>query len=236
MISIIIPTLNERESLEHLLPELHEATAQLGQCEVIIVDDGSTDGTVTFLRAHITHFHFAIKIIERQERGLATAVLRGFEEATGDLCVVMDADLSHPPAVILKLIAALIQGADLAVASRRVHGGGVEEWPVIRRMYSYFATWCAKPLARGVADPLSGFFALHKKMIEGKTFSPLGYKILLELLVKVNCGRIVEIPYIFRNRDVGKSKLNSRVALAYYAHLFWLYVYQLRRTIFLLLK
>lgn len=224
MISLIIPTLNERDAMEKLLPELFSVVSGFPLFELVVVDDGSTDGTVSFLREQ--HIAFPIRIIERTERGLATAVIRGFNEARGDIVCVMDADLSHPPALLSKLISEIQNGADITVGSRRIKGGGVEEWPLDRKIYSYVSGWFALPLSRGVRDPLSGFFAFKKSVIEGVTLSPIGYKILLEILVKGNYERAVEIPYMFRNRDVGKSKLSTRVALQYYQHLVLLYAYK----------
>ncbi len=225
MISLIIPTLNERDAMEKLLPELMPVVAGFPDFELVVVDDGSTDGTVDFLRAQ--QLSFSIRIVERTERGLATAVIRGFKEALGDIVCVMDADLSHPPALLSKLITEIQNGADIAVGSRRIQGGGVEEWPLDRKIYSYVSGWFALPLSCGVRDPLSGFFAFKKSVIDGVVLEPIGYKILLEILVKGKFDRAVEVPYMFRNRDVGKSKLSTRVALQYYKHLVLLYKYKL---------
>ncbi len=232
MVSIIIPTLNERESMERLLPELVTAVSDVSEVELVVIDDGSTDGTVSYLQNRVQHVPFKLHVISRHERGLATAVLRGFQEAHGDVLCVMDADLSHPPAVLTQLIHTVRDGADIAVGSRRISGGGVEEWPLIRKMYSYISTWFARPLSGGVHDPLSGFFVVRRRVIDGVTLTPIGYKILLEILVKGRYTQVVEVPYIFRNRDVGKSKLSFAIALQYYTHLGQLYWYTLTRGIF----
>lgn len=225
MISLIIPTLNERDAMEKLLPELMSAVVDFPDFELVVVDDGSTDGTVSFLQAQ--RVTFPIRIIERTERGLATAVMRGFNEANGDILCVMDADLSHPPSLLSKLISEVKNGADIAVGSRRIKGGGVEEWPLDRKIYSYVSGWLALPLSNGVLDPLSGFFAFRKSVIENVALAPIGYKILLEILVKGKYHNVAEVPYMFRNRDVGKSKLSTRVAIQYYKHLILLYQYKL---------
>lgn len=202
-ISLIIPTLNERGAIEPLLLALNGAVNP-SDFEVVIVDDGSTDGTVAAARA--LSLPFPIKIIERRERGLATAVLRGFAEATGEIVGVMDADGSHPTEMIPRLVA-VVKNADLAIGSRLVAGGAVEEWPWSRRIGSLFMSALARPLARGISDPLSGFFFIRRELLDATRFNPIGYKILLELIVKTRPQNIVEIPFTFKNRSVGQSKM-----------------------------
>lgn len=220
MITLIIPSLNEEASISTLLTAL--LTILPADGEVIIVDDGSTDGTRARMQAFTdTRIH----VIVRTERGLASAVVRGFQEAQGDILVVMDADLSHPVSVVPRLITALDdQSIDLVVASRLIFGGGVEEWPLHRKMFSWCATLIARPLSKGVCDPMSGFFALRKNVIEGVVLAPRGYKILLEVLVKGSAKRVIEIPYTFRNRTLGKSKISARIMGEYVQQLVQLYV------------
>lgn len=221
-ISLIIPTLNERGSIERLFAGLSEHTQRIAPhtLEVVIVDDGSRDGTVEAARTATVPFE--LKIIQRQERGLATAVLRGFAEASGDVLGVMDADLSHPTELIPALVAALAEH-DLVIASRNINGGAVEEWPWYRQKASQTATLLVRPLGVRVRDPMSGFFFLHRRVLDGVECSPIGYKILLEILVKGRAKNIVEIPYTFRNRDVGKSKMGAREGMNYLKHLVKLY-------------
>ncbi|MFA6429365.1 MAG: polyprenol monophosphomannose synthase [Patescibacteria group bacterium] len=225
-ISLVVPTLNERGSIELLLRGIAEAWTQLPSgtaLEVLIVDDGSTDGTATAARS--VALPFPVRVIERQERGLATAVLRGFREATGEVLGVMDADLSHPTEVLPLLVEAL-ERADLVVASRHALGGAVEEWPWYRKFASWFATQLARPLGIVTSDPMSGYFLLKRSVVEGAVCSPLGYKILLEILVKGQYRALTEIPYTFRNRDVGKSKMGWRESLNYLRHLLRLYYWR----------
>lgn len=231
-ISLIIPTLNERGSIERLFAGLSEQTSRIAPhaLEVVIVDDGSRDGTVEAARAIAAPFER--KIIQRQERGLATAVLRGFAEASGDVLGVMDADLSHPTELIPTLVAALADH-DLVVASRNVAGGTVEEWPWYRQKASQAATLLVRPLGVRVRDPMSGFFFLHRRVLDGVTCSPIGYKILLEILVKGHAREIVEVPYTFRNRDVGKSKMGAKEGMNYLQHLARLYGWRWFSRIFL---
>lgn len=227
MISCIIPTLNERGAVEALLLELAATFNHEWDIEFIFVDDGSTDGTAEFILDKQKTAPVPLRIIRRQERGLATAVVRGFHEATGDILCVMDADLSHPPEVLKKLIKAVAEdNNDIAVASRRIGGGGVEKWPIHRNLFSQVSALFAWFLAAGVRDPLSGFFCIKKSVIDKIKFNPVGYKILLEVLVKGRYDRIVEVPYMFKNRERGESKLNSTQALLYFKHLWRLYKYK----------
>ncbi len=227
MISIIIPTLNERESLPLLFSELGYAVAQFSSpAEVIIVDDGSRDGTAEYVASVQHAFPFALQIVSRQERGLATAVLRGIEESKGDILCVMDADLSHPPMHLVDMVSLIEQGTDMVIGSRHVAGGRVEEWPWHRVLVSRVASVGANVLVPGITDPMSGFFAVKRSVLQGREFSPLGYKILLEFLVKGSYTTVKELPYVFRNREVGKSKLNGRVMREYVRHLGKLYWYK----------
>ncbi len=222
-ISLIIPTLNEREAIAPLflrLDAVARAMAPEHALEVVLVDDASTDGTV--VAARTCAVSFSLVVVERKERGLATAVIAGFVAATGDVLGVMDADLSHPPELIPQLVAAL-QSADLVVGSRHAAGGVVEEWPWYRLYASALMMQLTRPLGVPVRDPLSGFFFLRRSVIDGVTLSPIGYKILLEILVKGRYKTVREVPYTFRNRGVGKSKMDLAEAMRYLRHLGRLY-------------
>ncbi len=227
LISIIIPTLNERDALGFLFGELRETLARIPgyEFEIIIVDDGSIDGTREFVSS-FKNFPWPLKLIERNKRGLSTAILEGFKNARGEILAVMDADLSHPPEIIPKLLDAL-KNSDIVIGSRHIYGGGVEEWPFARKMFSRFATALARPISSGVRDPLSGFFFIKKSTLKNADLKPLGYKILLEIIVKCAPLKIIEIPYTFRNRSVGRSKLNWKVTIDYFRHLIRLYLYKL---------
>ncbi len=222
-ISLVIPTLNERGSLPELFRGLVSVSDRLAPdatLEVIVVDDGSMDGTPEIARS--ASVPFAVRVIERNERGLATAVLRGFDEATGDVLGVMDADLSHPTEAIPSMIERL-HDHDLVMGSRNIAGGTVEEWPWYRVLASQSATALVRPLGVRASDPMSGFFFLHRRVLDGVRCSPIGYKILLEILVKGKAKRVAEVPYVFRNREVGKSKMGMREGLNYLRHLGRLY-------------
>ncbi len=229
MLSIIIPTYNEANNITAVVKQIHASLKKIKH-EIIIVDDNSPDQT-----AHIAQKlakKFPLKVIVRtKDKGLAKSVLDGFKQAQGDTFVVMDADLSHPPEVLPRLYNELKKtNADIVVASRLVPGGGVEGWPKTRRLTSYVAAMLAKPLT-SVKDPMSGFFLLKKEVIQDVPLSPLGYKILLEILVKGKYATAKEIPYTFKDRTAGVSKLNARVNFEYLLHIARLYLYKLRKKL-----
>ncbi|MBI2581421.1 polyprenol monophosphomannose synthase [Candidatus Woesearchaeota archaeon] len=213
-VSIVIPTFNERGNIEKLVPEIFRSCKGLNaDVEVVIVDDNSPDGTGKV--AEELGKRYNVKVIYRSGKlGLASAVIKGFSESRSEILGAMDADRSHPAEVLPRLITPLLHGeADIAVGSRYVKGGGVEVWPFHRRMVSRIATLLAKPLTP-VKDAMSGLFFLRRGVIEGVSLNAKGYKIGLEVLVKGNYDKVCEVPYVFRNRFYGKSKLS----LMEYAH------------------
>jgi dolichol-phosphate mannosyltransferase len=211
MYTIIIPTYNEYRALPILLRSLEEVSRSVGIIfSIIVVDDNSDDGTVGFVKS-FTSDRLRIRLIERNVRGLSSAILRGLGEADTEFVLVIDADLSHPPESVVAMFEMLAY-ADLVIGTRRVLGGGVEEWPLLRRAMSRAGELCSRSLGILVSDPMSGFFALRKSVLESVQIHPRGYKVLLDILVKANrYMRIGEVPYIFRNRNVGDSKLSLRV-------------------------
>jgi dolichol-phosphate mannosyltransferase len=167
-------------------------------------------------------------LVRTGERGLSTAVLNGLCAAEGEVLVVMDADLSHPPEKVLDLVNAIKEGADFAVGSRYMRGGSTDDnWGLFRWVNSRAATWLARPIS-GTTDPMAGFFAMRKdRFTSARDLNPIGYKIALELQVKCDCQVIRDIPIRFRNRLHGKSKLSLREQLNYLRHIKRLYLYKL---------
>ncbi len=142
--------------------------------------------------------------------GLASAVWDGMARARGEILVVMDADLSHPPEVVPALVQAVTAGgAELAVGSRYVRGGGVANWPWRRRFVSWFACQLARPFVP-MRDATSGFFALKRAVVEGVALDPIGFKIGLEVMAKGHYCYFSEVPYTFTDRRYGQSKFGSR--------------------------
>jgi dolichol-phosphate mannosyltransferase len=204
-VTVVVPTYSEAQNL----PEL---VRRIGSClpdvEIVVVDDESPDGTAEVARG--LGKSVPLRVIERRgERGLSTAVLRGLREARTEICVVMDADLSHPPEAIPALVQAILEGADLAVGSRYVSGGGIQGWPLRRRLTSAAGTLLAWPLTP-VRDPMSGYFCLRRGLIDGLELRPKGFKILLEILARSGTRRIVEIPIRFEDRSKGASKFGAK--------------------------
>lgn len=230
MLSVVIPTYNERPNIEPLLSAVSEVLSQIEETsEIIIVDDDSPDGTAEEA-ARFDGTGPVRVIVRKNERGLATAVLRGIEEAHGELVAVMDADLSHQPSGLLTMYERLTaDGADLVVGSRFVEGGGIENWTRWRG----FVSWVARMLSRGICpikDSTSGFFMFRKAILDGVDLAPYGYKICLELLVKSRVKKVAEAPIMFRDRAHGNSKLDSRTTLAYIFHLIALYIWIIFRA------
>jgi dolichol-phosphate mannosyltransferase len=223
--SIVIPTFHERENLQRLLPALFTVLHRAGRAaEVIVVDDDSRDGTEELCR-RLSVDHPLRLYIRRGERGLATAVVRGLQLARGNVLVAMDADFSHPPEAVPALVAAAESPeCDLAIGSRYVAGGAVDpSWSWFRRVNSRAATLLARGLTNA-SDPMAGFFAMRRATLaRARALRPLGYKILLELVVRCNCRRVVEIPITFQDRMRGESKLSLAQQWLYVRHLGRLY-------------
>jgi dolichol-phosphate mannosyltransferase len=176
--------------------------------ELIIVDDGSPDGTADLAESY-ADVH-PVRVVRRPGKaGLASAVLAGFAQAHGDVLVVMDADLSHPPESVPRLAMAIADGADLAVGSRYVTGGGTEDWPLKRRVVSRAACLLGNVLVP-IRDCTSGFFAIRKSALDGVKLNPIGFKIGFEVMARAHYKKSVEVPYVFRDRELGKSKFGRR--------------------------
>ena len=218
--TIVLPTYNERETLPVLLGWLGEIAGEANfECEAIVVDDSSPDGTaeVAARLAPDLRGVLPVTILRRPAKaGLASAVLEGVRRGRGDVIVVMDSDLSHPADVVPRLLGAVAGGADIAVGSRYAAGGGIARWPVWRRVLSGGATLLARVLLGvRVRDPMSGFFAARRGLFEQIRFEGLGYKLLLELLASADGARVEEVPYLFTERAGGRSKLGGGEMLNY---------------------
>jgi len=187
------------------------------QWELIVVDDGSPDGTADLAESY-ADVH-PVRVVRRPGKaGLASAVLAGFAQARGDVLLVMDADLSHPPEAVPRLAAAISEGADLAVGSRYVKGGGTEDWPLRRRIVSRAACLMGNTLVP-IRDCTSGFFAIRRSALDGVKLNPIGFKIGFEVMARGHYKKAVEIPYVFRDRELGKSKFGRREIVQYVVQL-----------------
>jgi len=205
--SVIVPTYNEAGSLPQLVRRLG-AALQGRDWELVVVDDGSPDGTAD-LAPGMSPAQ-PVRVVRRAAKaGLASAVVAGFADARGDTLVVMDADLSHPPEIVPQLLAALDSGADLAIGSRYVSGGGALDWPMSRRVVSRVACIMGNVLVP-VRDSTSGFFAMRRTVVDGVKLNPIGFKIGFEVMARGRYAKAVEVPYVFRDRELGKSKFGRR--------------------------
>ena len=212
MLSVVVPTFNEAGSVTGLAERLQAALAGR-EWELVIVDDGSPDGTADIAAALAPRI--PVNLVRRAGKaGLASAVVAGFAAARGDVLLVMDADLSHPPETVPALVDAIAGGADLAVGSRYVVGGGVLDWPLKRRVVSRVACLMGNVLVP-VRDSTSGFFALRRSVIDGVTLNPIGFKIGFEVIARGRYTTVVEVPYTFRDRELGASKFGRREIMQY---------------------
>ncbi|HEY9855379.1 MAG TPA: glycosyltransferase family 2 protein [Stenomitos sp.] len=218
--SIIIPTYNERGNVFVLADRIQRVL--VGEpYELIFVDD-STDDTPAML-AELAHQDAHVRFLHRQdERGLGTAVMRGFEMAKGSLLTVMDADLQHPPEMLPSMVRTLQTGVDLVIPSRFIPGGDDGGLDFFRKLISLTARYMAIGLLKSVrptTDPTSGFFMFRKAVIEGVTLRPIGWKILIEILARGRYQRVAEIPYAFHARAAGESKMSLQEQWNYVRHL-----------------
>jgi len=219
-VSIVVPTLNEAENIDPLLTAIFAEAEKGGfDPEVIVVDDGSTDGTCDKVREWERTRN--VRLLQRNEAdGLAGAVLAGARIASRDIVVVMDADLSHPPSSIHALIEPVAGGlADMVIGSRYARGGSTPGWPWMRRVASRLAAALAWPLT-DVRDSLAGFFAVRRQRLLDVSPDVAGFKIGLEVLVSGGESmRVREVPIVFRDRTRGQSKMKLHVIYAYVCRL-----------------
>eukprot|EP01062_Namystynia_karyoxenos_P073685 TRINITY_DN70507_c0_g1_i1.p1 TRINITY_DN70507_c0_g1~~TRINITY_DN70507_c0_g1_i1.p1 ORF type:complete len:305 (+),score=100.32 TRINITY_DN70507_c0_g1_i1:113-916(+) len=240
-VSIIVPAYKEAANIPVLCRRVFGAMDKSGlhNCELIIVDDNSCDGTKECC-AQLSGDYPGLRLITRQtERGLSSAVLRGFDDARGRILLCMDADLQHPPESVPDLVRALSGKARTFALGTRYgeHGGIDKDWPTHRRIISWGARLLARPLS-AMTDPMSGFFGLTRELYLSARprVSPVGYKIALELYVKsgVSRAQLAEVPFVFGTRNQGESKLTGKVIVHYLQHLVQLYWYCYRWLLLLL--
>lgn len=231
-VSIIVPTYNESQNILSILKSIEDNLPKNSPVETIVVDDNSPDGTGNIVEEYIKTVKkatgYTIGVIRRKAKeGLSSAILKGIEGAKGQTIVVMDSDRSHPPDIIPKMVDTLANSeCDIVVASRYVKGGSVSGWSVKRKLISKVATKIAQQgLGVGQKDPLSGFFAFKRNILDGLKLDAIGYKMLLEILVKTKGVRVKEIPYTFTNRMQGESKLGTSTVFDYLRSVWKLYRY-----------
>ena len=224
-LSLVIPTFNESANVESLITQLSNLLDPIlpNAYELILVDDDSPDKTWEVAQKVMLSFPH-LKVMRRtSEKGLSTAVIRGWQVAQGEVLGVIDADLQHPPQTLINLWEEITRGADLALASRHVEGGGVSEWSFIRRFLSRGAQTLGLIIVPEVvgrlSDPMSGFFLIRRRCLLNRPLSPLGYKILLEVVGRGKVGWIGEVGYVFQERKHGESKVTRKQYIDYVIHL-----------------
>ena len=227
-VSVIIPTFNESENICNVLESIRKHLPKIN-FEAIVVDDNSPDGTGKIVEEYAKSTNdSSISVIHRKEkRGLSSAILDGLKNSKGETVVVMDSDLSHPPQIIPQMLETLRRTqCDIVVASRYISGGAIHGWSLKRKLISKVATKIAKTgLGVSANDPMSGFFAFRRKITYGMKFDGIGYKILLEMLVKTKGAKVEEIPYTFTDRKFGSSKLDASTIFDYCKSVWKLYRY-----------
>ena len=242
--SVVIPTYNESENILRLITEIEKNLPTSHFTEIIIVDDNSPDGTGKLVENYIqeqnSNFengrenssntnskNYRVKIVHRvAKNGLIPAILDGVKQSSGMNILIMDADFSHPPEVIPKIMRELaLNPNSIIIGSRFIEGGKVVGWPQRRKLLSRGASALARLglNVKRVKDPMSGFFALPRELIQNISIDTKGYKILLEILVKNKEIPIKEIPYTFTDRQSGKSKMNYNVIMNYAEAIWQLY-------------
>jgi len=223
-LGLVIPTLNEAGNLPTLFSRIRKAldSSQIDY-ELIVVDDDSSDRTAEVAREFAQDDDRIRVFVRKGRRGLAGAVIYGWSHTDATLLGAIDADLQHPPEVLPQLLEPVLNGNDIAIASRYVNGNadGISEWNKFRALVSRFSTLATAPFLQRrdlrVKDPLSGFFIVRRECVEELQLQPEGFKILLEILVKGNIRKAVEVPFHFATRQSGKSKADFRVALHYFS-------------------
>jgi len=225
---VIIPTYNERDNIPPLIEELSKVR-ESGDFDVLFIDDSSPDGTAELIKEYAKHNNWIKLIIREHERGLGSALRRGYQYAyqnNYDYVIQMDADLQHPPHIILDLIDKLKFGCEVVVASRYVKGGGSEGWPFYRRLISKLANKYATTLLNiKVNDVTSGFRGFNIRAIKDLLdyeLSSKGYVLQVETIAVLNrLGyKICEVPFIFKRRIRGASKLGVKEMIKYFIAIF----------------
>ncbi|MEM7066201.1 MAG: glycosyltransferase [Cyanobacteria bacterium P01_B01_bin.77] len=223
-LSLVIPTYNESKNIGKLVSQLSALLDSLlpDQYELILVDDNSPDGTWDVAQ-QLTTVYPQLQVMRRQqERGLSSAVIRGWQVSSGEILGVIDADLQHPPETLGHMVHQ-IADADLVVASRHIDGGGVSDWSLLRRFLSRGAQMLGLLILPNVvgrvSDPMSGYFMVRRSAIAGPILNPLGYKILLEVIGRGQVGAITEVGYVFQEREIGESKVTWKQYIEYLGHL-----------------
>lgn len=213
-ITVIIPTFNEADTILNTIHTIHRVLISNNiNGEILIVDDNSPDKTADIAQ---TSGIPDVRVLNRMtDHGLSKSVIDGFRSAASDYMLVTDADLQHDVELIPEFLKELKNGYDVVIGSRYMPKGNIERWSVKRRIISLGATALGRVLFPEITDPVSGFFAVKRDVVKDAKMDGRGYKICMDVLGKGNYNKVKEIPYTFRTRSAGESKLNTHTILDY---------------------
>ncbi|MFA5416790.1 MAG: glycosyltransferase family 2 protein [Methanoregula sp.] len=215
-VTVIIPTFKEEANIGRIVAEVDAVLKHHAiNGEILVVDDNSPDRTIAIVNEQKKIQPNLNLVVRESDHGLSQSVAEGFVRASSDICVVMDADMSHPPALVPVMVNEIRAGYDVVIGSRYMEGGGIRKWPLKRRVISIGATFLGRLLFPDVSDPVSGFFAVKKRVVAHAALKPRGYKILLEVLGKGTWEKDLEIPFEFVDREIGSSKLKLKTIIEY---------------------
>lgn len=218
MLSIIVPALDESQSISALVSRIGRTLAGK-EYEILVVDGGSKDNTVQI--ASRLSSNFPIRVFSLPGKSLQGSVLEGIRQSKGRFLCVMDADLSHPPEEVPKMLKMALEGSGIVIGSRFVSGASFE-CPLWKRLLSMAASLAAKPVS-GVNDGMSGFFLVKRDVLHNSKIKPISWKILFEILSTHRGLRAVERPIRFIQRKKGRSKMGFRQGFLCALHIFWAY-------------
>ena len=232
-LTVIIPTFNEEENIRQIAASVENTCRNAGiYTEILVVDDDSSDKTkecIHDMQETMENLHL---IVRELDHGLSQSVVEGFDKAMADILQVIDADFSHPVDLIPEFYLSIKnEGFDVVVGSRYTNGGDIVNWPLKRRIISLGATVFGRMLFPSITDPVSGFFAIKKDVVSGAEMKPRGYKILMEVLGKGHWKSAKEIPFTFRDREEGQSKLKLSTMADYLLQCADIAGYKLKRAL-----
>ncbi len=222
LLAVVIPTLNERHNIGEMIERIEVALESMGSFEVIVVDDASPDGTADVAEKYADKYG-NVKVLRRDSKlGLASAVLDGVRLTDAEVIAVIDADLQEPPESIPRLYEQVEKGHDIVIGSRYTSGSTIVDWGPVRKLISKVAiylAWLLLPATRGIRDPSNGYFLFRRQVLDGAELDPKGFKILMEILVKCDYNRVIEVPFEYMARTRGESKLSSKQVITHLKYL-----------------
>lgn len=230
VLSLVIPTYNEKRALQALLPKLRAVIPYLRvPVEFIVVDDNSPDGTADFAQTFPMPEPATLRVVKRPGKfGLSSAVIEGWRSARGTILGVMDADGAHDESILPELLDALVVGpAEVAIGSRFARGGGLGNWSVPRKALSWGAVMLGG-LICPARDVTSGYLLFRREVLEGVSMDPNGFRIGLEVMVRGRYQTFTEVPYTHSARDPGGGKIDPGEVWAYLLQLGSLVSYRQR--------